>query len=686
MESGDDSATLLHGVVGADAAEQEEGVLATMSTSSLSKASWAYLDQDMALMREGLRLILTNRFCEAEELFARAAEETQARTVNLEAGDHDHQGAFAFLGALASVVRGLATLEDNQLVDTLARLRNAENLCNLDTPWAGRTVLNGFCVLLIGVVQTLQGSLTQGVWNMLRSWRWLKNLESEALDYDGPGREMVRSAALLALGVFNLIISFLPPYFMSTANWLSGFSGNRSSALDTLRTCWEEDGLLAPFAALALIGYQVDVRTFLGEPHSGKCFTEAREILDWAAVRFPDGIFFRGLEANYFALCRDVGRALEISDGMASLAEEYKALNMVMRVRRASYAQANLDWESAAQSFHEALEVYRAQGRRSLIPAMAMNAALCHKMAGNSEHEEEMLGLVLEYKARADKKDWSAPDLWAFDLVTHARKERWEPELELIQLMTLKHRSTLFMSIPKVKELLAMLQQHTQQCGPSDEEKRCRCLFLQAELLRQLGSFDEALQVCEEGFALQPFLGELGNKGGWVQYLCFVRAASCFYRGDMGEAKEALRKLGTCPRNHDLYKSVSFKAAELGRRLGLEMKEAYTEVVVAGRSMANFEVRVPDGTDFLNWDFVLADYSINFVVAFQSDNGGDKVEVQRLEKHEANDGPAGGSFKPPGSGTLFVVFDNSFSLLRGKTVLFRIQPEHLELLSTKSGS
>lgn len=639
----------------------------------------ACVAEDILRMNDGLRLILVNELAQADTHFATAVEEAAKRTPNFEASEHDRRGAFAFVGSLAALLRGLATLENNQLGDALERLKRADELIDMDAPWAGKTVLKGLCVLLSGVVQTMQGNLTRGVWHMLRSWLWLRNLEAEALVYDGPERDLVRSSALISLGAFGLVVSLLPPYLTRTASWLSGFSAERDDALGLLRRCWKEEGVLAPFAALVLIGYLVDIRTFIGESASEEAFAEADQMLSWADQRYPNSIFFEGLRANRAAVGRDVQLAMDISDHMAAASEELQALKLVIHGRRASYAQANLEWSRAAASFKDALQVHVDVQRRSMCPAMAVNAALCYELDGQPEKRDEMLDVALEYRDRQDKKDWGVADRWAFGLADAAKAGEWEPQLELFQLMTVKHRSTLFMPPAKVEAFVALLREASARCrGNADEE--CRCLFLEAEVLRQNSDFKAALEVCERGLAMKPALGQPALKGGYIPFMHFVSASCFYYTGDLTAAKESLKKLDASSKDHDLYKSVSFKAAQLNRRLGVGLKDAYLEVAVGARKKICLTAQVPSSTSTVTWDFVLEEYTINLVARFQPDNDETVVELQRLENYAAASGPASGSYDLNGAGgTLTLTFDNTFSMLRGKQLLCRLQPDELPL-------
>ena len=141
----------------------------------------------------------------------------------------------------------------------------------------------------------------------------------EALEYEGLERPIIRSAALLTVGIANLIVSLLPSSLISAAKFVSGFAGEREAALDALLTCWREDGLLAAFAGLCWCAYQIDTKTFLGENQSEDDFQQCAEIFEWAHARFPNSIFFSILESDLVACQGDVERAQQISNS----AEQY---------------------------------------------------------------------------------------------------------------------------------------------------------------------------------------------------------------------------------------------------------------------------------------------------------------------------------------------------------------------------
>jgi hypothetical protein len=162
----------------------------------------------------------------------------------------------------------------------------ADRLASDGDKWIGQDICRGICTALGGLIQLMQHSFLKGSWNLIRSWMWVRRLTGkEAQEFEGKEREVVRSASIFTVGIFNLIISLLPAKIMKTASWVSGFGGDRKEALIHLSTCYKEQGMLSPWAALVILAYQVDAKTFLGEGHSADDFKACNAIMEWVAER-----------------------------------------------------------------------------------------------------------------------------------------------------------------------------------------------------------------------------------------------------------------------------------------------------------------------------------------------------------------------------------------------------------------
>ena len=82
---------------------------------------WA---KDMVRMHKGTDLLFKNKFDEAEEVYLEGMRDNEDRhslkTLDEpDDGEHDLRGAFALQYALSAVIKGLASLSNDQLVDAM---------------------------------------------------------------------------------------------------------------------------------------------------------------------------------------------------------------------------------------------------------------------------------------------------------------------------------------------------------------------------------------------------------------------------------------------------------------------------------------------------------------------------------------------------------------------------------------
>lgn len=699
---------------------------------------------DVAVIREALKLILSNRLVEADTLLEGASQEVAGRSIDFSRGDHDLRGAFAFVGAMSGLLNGLAFLESNQLDRVLTRVWAADELLALDREWAGRTVLRGLCIFVAGLCEMFKGSYTQGVWHVLRSWLFLRILESEGLNVEGHEREVVRSTSLLALGVFNLLVSMLPPGMMRTATWLTGFTGGRQVALDQLRTAYHEQGLQAPIAGLTLVGFSVDASTFLGELRAEReqRYSLAKEVLDWAAVHYPDAFFFQGLESVYSAVTGNLEAAVEKLDQVAEAVSSLPAFLFLVRLRQGAFLAASLRWQEAAEAFIAAAAVHRKVKRRAFCPTLFMTAHICYTAASQDEKAAEMLQEARSY--RNEKKKWHFPDALSLRQaeLAHAvtasaadallpnlppspvlppppppapeppaddddeafhdaadgtgegsdseaeeapvpppQDETWRPLLVLYHKLCIVWRSVTHMRPEQVDRFTSLVQEEIDACG-DDYDSKTKGLYVLAEAMRQSERWDEALDAAKKGLELAPKLSkEAQQNSPCLPFLQLVLAYALYGKGNPSAARDALVKLDLQTHDYKYKKSVDFKATHLKHLVGLEFRDNYQDLSVPARSRRVIRVNLegPELPSLLEWDWVLADFTVNFTATFHPAGGADPVELQNLDQYSSSDGPVVGSLEVKGPGEMELVFDNSFSWARGKTVQLRVQPSTLTL-------
>jgi len=225
-------------------------------------------------------------------------------------------------------------------------------------------------------------------------------------------------------------------------------------------------------------------------------------------------------------------------------------------------------------------------------------------------------------------------------------------------------------------EFLIMVQKETEACG-DNPDLRCVGLFIQAEAIRQNECWVEALRLAKEGIELGPQLSPKGRKTGAKQFCQLISAYGYHAIGNPSAAREALAKLDTMGNDYFFHKQVEFKATHLKRLVGAEFKDSYTTITVANRSKVRMVLDVPAGIEVVEWDWVLAEFTISFTATFYEEGKSNGNEIQKVAQHSSDNGPIVGNLEVKGPGSLELIFDNTFSILRSKTVECRLQPTGL---------
>mmetsp|Transcript_8809 Transcript_8809/g.16447 ORF Transcript_8809/g.16447 Transcript_8809/m.16447 type:complete len:722 (+) Transcript_8809:287-2452(+) len=691
--------------------------------------------EDMAKMQLGTRLLFINDFQGAETVFHNGMNNVREGDDKVE-GLRDLRGAFALQYALVSVIKGVASLANDQLDECLQRLWHAEELSSKDSEWLGKSVVRGICTLMGGVIQVLQHSFVKGVYNVLKSWMWIKVLQGEAVDYEGKEREVVRSCALFTLGIFNLLLSLLPASMLKAATFLSGFEGDRGVGLRQLLDCWKEDGMFSPWAALLYVAYQVDTKTFIDEKMSDQDIKDCEGIFSWAHERYPNSVFFSGTQADFEACRKNVALANEIMNRAAPYAHELKALEWALNYKRGVYELTDLQFANAARYFETSLEVYIRVGRRSMVPFMAMYAALCYQVVAEDKgkieaerdeqvgeahtdededtdqmdaataaaHAEEMLCLVAKYRAM-NKDNWGRQDKWAFRLYqvycvdedeenelddgegsVDEPKTPW-PLLDISESMVVRMRCTRWMNDVQTAHFLEMLQKgQNERTLDADEEIRLCAVF--AQVLLEQGEQEPALEWCEKGLSLQGELSPDGKIAGFAAMLLYLKALNMYQRGQLLTARYCLDLLDAFNKKSDIFQYILFKANILKKQVNQDFdQEKYETVTVAAGDSYQEIVPVTKMGTLVEWDWACLAHDIQFTAIFrpnhskveEEDDESDEsdfdeseiVMVSSIERHEDKDGPAVGYFEAPSDGTMIFEWDNRYSFLRSKQIIFR---------------
>lgn len=471
----------------------DDAVLQTKSDDSSGddkkRSKW---DADIALLEDGVRLLFSNGFAEAEAVFLRGFR--QGVDVSLRPEEHDLRAEFAFNWALASMIRGIVTLEANQFNECLLRVQQAAEVATSceDAAWIGHQIILGCCHALQGVIRILQRSFIKGVVALAHSWMFLRSAEAlcsrDPQETHEEDQIVTRSASLFICGVVGLIGSLLPPSIGGPARRFLGLPVDRNLAAHWLVLCWSEKGLLAPWACAVALAYYVDIRFFLGDDIALEEIERCRTMLQWALARHPGSIVFGLLEANLAGLEYQNDKAVALIKICAAKIPEAPALGLIIHAQHAKFALLGCRWLEAAHAFAEAAGVNKNVGRRSLVPTFMFASALCSMRAGNMEAAQRSLRAVCDCKTLV-KRNWDPSDKQSFwkaeEYLDDSARFKTAPLLDILDLLELKLHALRRMSANSLRTFLRELDQHAEV--PLTRANEARRLRYGGELARLLG-------------------------------------------------------------------------------------------------------------------------------------------------------------------------------------------------------
>mmetsp|Transcript_3096 Transcript_3096/g.3492 ORF Transcript_3096/g.3492 Transcript_3096/m.3492 type:complete len:101 (+) Transcript_3096:28-330(+) len=81
------------------------------------------------------------------------------------------------------------------------------------------------------------------------------------------------------------------------------------------------------------------------------------------------------------------------------------------------------------------------------------------------------------------------------------------------------------------------------------------------------------------------------------------------------------------------------------------------------------KLEVKKGSNY-TWEWNVVSHDVQFVCTFESNNG-DSLIIDEVSKWKNTSGPRSGEYVPPEDGKITFKWDNSYSFLRSKAVLFK---------------
>ena len=134
------------------------------------------------------------------------------------------------------------------------------------------------------------------------------------------------SGVCLGIGLFNLMVSLLPPRMIRLSE-IIGISGDQVKAIEFLKRGSNLNGLRTEFCKMVYLFYHLVLESLIDLP-TGNCI-EAYEILEDRCRVFPNGVFYKLIKGRYLLCQRNIEYAQELFRETTQIHEKYSHLSHV---------------------------------------------------------------------------------------------------------------------------------------------------------------------------------------------------------------------------------------------------------------------------------------------------------------------------------------------------------------------
>mmetsp|Transcript_67575 Transcript_67575/g.100213 ORF Transcript_67575/g.100213 Transcript_67575/m.100213 type:complete len:394 (-) Transcript_67575:158-1339(-) len=374
-----------------------------------------------------------------------------------------------------------------------------------------------------------------------------------------------------------------------------------------------------------------------------------------------------------------------------SCLDELKALKAMFFYKKAIYHLAALEFAEAAVAYEASQQIYKAAGRRSLGPSMAMKAAQCYIISdkpGSKENIERMVAEVTTYK-EMDKSNWGSPDRQSFrehseyedlfggnngdDSVLQKQKASWSL-LKIAAGMTIVQRCTIWMSPEEALTFAKMIDEMGFESNPDDALLAHASIALMHSHQHSIGL---GIARCKKALKLSSQVGEPTRKFGTIQMLHNLAGHFYVLKGKIQLAQDSLASAElNVTKDVVLHHYLSFKNSQLRSKIKTTIEEEFEKLYVPAGKVAVITIESQDSSRFnVGWDWFLQDRDIDFNVRFKPKGGKYQRDIVKKTRQTAESRHVEGSFASEGGeggDILELTFSNKYSFLRGKTIIYKL--------------
>ena len=509
---------------------------------------------DQALAKEGVNLILTNQFAKANEFNSRNA------TVDCKV---------ALLHSLLSFGNAMGSYSQDDLTRALDSCTRSEEMGKKQEKSFSKDpylhieaqLVQADALLLRSLIQSVQEEYMRMMWNMRTSYNLYHAAQKEVSTYNGPYKDDLRGWAKYGVGLFNLVLSLMPPSMLSLATTL-GFEGDKNKGLVMLNECKNSPSFMSPFSAILLCSYYLIIAQYTGDDDPNNLI-EARKILDWSQEKYPNGAFFAYMESKYYRSLNQTRKAIEIADATVPLVKALPSIEVLFYYQKGWCAFFDLGWIECAETFDKLLHAtpggdYVPQNGARTTPAAttgvkptpasaqalyAYQIGLCYAMVGDWHRADWYIRGVPSWLQKNPKliEQWGKRK--AAEYMSRTRRIKEDVELDICEMMQAWNGYTQ-MSKEKLGEAEAMLvaAQSAERKGSFkwSEEDNCRCILQLSAIRNALHRYAEANKdltaLIERS---KTFIkSSQATKTGFKAFFYYELALSCYNLNQLEQAEQ----------------------------------------------------------------------------------------------------------------------------------------------------
>ena len=551
---------------------------------------------DGSLAHYGVKLLLTNQFSAASKLYAdKFNEDPKVALLHSFLSYGNAISSYSEADLKACVESCKRTEAIGEKLEKAGKKDEAKRIEGM--------LIQADCALLTACVNLVAEEYVKMMWNMRKSYNMYQDVQKLVDKYQGPAKAELAGWVKYGTGLFNILLSQLPPAVMSFAENI-GYEGDRDKGLKLLSDCQQGPSFNAPFAALLLLVYYLTISPLTGDTIPGG-MDHAKRLIDWGHVHYPNGAFFALMESRYYRSICDTRKAIDVAAQAEKTVAELPPDTTSESIRGLFNYQTAwcyffcLDWQHSAEDFDRLLHStlngdYQPPGApKPTTPATtkgqkeptqasaqgcyAYQIGLCYAMLGDWHKAAwymESVPVWLKKAGGIPKEIDKYAKRKAAEFL--ARRRRLKEDV-LLDVMDLLHAWNGYGQMPKDALDTAQAQLRAAQDAVKegklqwDIEEVVRWELANAAILATKGDYKGAhghlAPLIEKQKAFLK--SDKAKKSGLRAFFYFELANATFHLGDVAQAKEWQKKSAKTE-DYDLYRQLQVRL----HTLKLKIKDA----------------------------------------------------------------------------------------------------------------